>query len=1067
VVSNGDVFVVNTGAGTVGEYTTAGVLVKGSLISGLNNPVGIAVSSNGSDLFIVNQGSNEFSGTVSEYTTAGVLVKTSLIAGLDNPTAIAVSGSDLFITEGDANTIAEYTTAGVVVNTSLVTDLDDPSGIAISQGEIFVTNQSTNSVGEYDATTGATVNATLLVGLDKPTAIAVNSFEIYVANSGTGGIGQYFTSGNDFDEGEEFDSENDFIGGLDQPGGIAISGNNLFVTSAGAPLPNNLTLKMSGSTIQLYDNTTGGSGLGTLVAVGSTPYTSEITINGAENTTNNLTINFSGGNPIPAGGLNFDGQSFEGGTIGKSTLTLTGTLASPGITNEVIRPLTATSGLITLNGLSNINYADLSNPIIDVTPASNVTYTALGGSSNNALAISPVTLPGGVVGTKLSGISNLFTADEYANKTGVTFTDSDGSDVLNLNYASGNPLPAAGLTFNGGTGVNTVNVIGNNSFNLGTSLTATSIAGGGLSLLNVQKFTLNVGGTANNTVNVGAGWKGAAVINGDVANTTGIDTVVVTKAVGMGVNGNLVGSQDGMALTLNGITNVHLVSSATTGAMVYTIVGDPIGNLYLNGAGGTNTYRIGIGNLNSILSNVTIAGTGTSNTVLIGDNTDSALVNYTLSGTSITSMMQNGTYRPFKGVTLGATIQNVTLNTGTAADPINLTPASATAFIINGDTTTPTPGDKLTMNLTNASSPTLINTKGTTTGFLAFSNAQNVSFNNVLAPTYTSSSSTPAVSTGVNAVGSDAGTGSLSNVEIIDPSTDAVIRTISNIYAGYTGGVRVAVGVLYGGGIPDVVVAPGLGETPLVKVYNALTGVLITQFMAQSTSYTSGIMLAVGDVNGDGRPDIITAPSQGAANVNVYINNGSSTNAFTNWSASTPTIKAFSNLTNYIGGVGGLAVGGVNGGTGDILVGSGIGTTASVQVYSYPNNTLVQTIAPTFSPAVIGGVALAVADVNGDGVPDVIIGAGTGGLSKVDIWNGKTHAITQFIAFSGNGASAPLRVAIAQINGLNDVIVTEGPGNQAHQLETYSIGSNFFPTLIPSLVDTVLQSWLQNGIYVD
>jgi hypothetical protein len=535
----------------------------------------------------------------------------------------------------------------------------------------------------------------------------------------------------------------------------------------------------------------------------------------------------------------------------------------------------------------------------------------------------------------------------------------------------------------------------------------------------------------------------------------------------MGISGNLVGAQDGMALTLNGLTNVYLDSSLTSGTMVYTVAVTPVGNLYLNGAAGAaNYYRIGVGNLNTILGTVTVTGGGTSNSVLIYDNTYNGKVNYTLSGTTVTAAAQSGTARTFGKVTLGALVQNLTLNTSLAADNITLTPASVTAYSIIGDTATVIPGDKLTVDMTTAQSPTLINTNGTTNGFLTFSNAQNVQFSNVQAPLYTSSTTLPLVSTFVNAVGPDGGTGSTSNVEIIDPATDAVIRTISNVYPGYTGGVRVAVGVLFGGGIPDVVCAPGLNEAPLIKIYNALTGVLITQFMAQSSSYTSGIVLAVGDVNGDGRPDIVTAASQGAPNVNVFANLGGST-PFANYSASTPVIKAFSTLTGYIGGVGGLAIGTVNGGKGDILVGSGIGTAASVQVYSYPNDTLVQVISPTFTPTVIGGLSLAVADVNGDGIPDVIIGAGTGGLSKVDIWDGKTHAINQFIAFTGNGASAPVRVAVAQINNQSDIMVTQGTGGQAHQLETYSFGNNFFPTLIPSLVDTVLQTWLQNGMFID
>src|ERR1017187_1279308 len=77
-----DIFVANVASGTIGEYTTSGATVNASLVSGLSNPSGIAVS--GSDLFVANQGS----GTIGEYTTTGATVNASLVSGLDNPSGI-------------------------------------------------------------------------------------------------------------------------------------------------------------------------------------------------------------------------------------------------------------------------------------------------------------------------------------------------------------------------------------------------------------------------------------------------------------------------------------------------------------------------------------------------------------------------------------------------------------------------------------------------------------------------------------------------------------------------------------------------------------------------------------------------------------------------------------------------------------------------------------------------------------------------------------------------------------------------------------------------------------------
>src|SRR4029078_6423811 len=113
--AHGQIFETNAGSGTIGEYTTSGATLNASLVSGLSNPNGLAVS--GSDLFVVNTGT----GTVGEYTTSGATVNASLISGLTSPISIAVSGSNLYIGYiiGNSNSaVGKYTTSGGTVNAS-------------------------------------------------------------------------------------------------------------------------------------------------------------------------------------------------------------------------------------------------------------------------------------------------------------------------------------------------------------------------------------------------------------------------------------------------------------------------------------------------------------------------------------------------------------------------------------------------------------------------------------------------------------------------------------------------------------------------------------------------------------------------------------------------------------------------------------------------------------------------------------------------------------------------------------------------------------------------------------
>jgi hypothetical protein len=244
-VSGSDVFVVNAGSGTIGKYTTSGATVNASLITGLKNPEGIAVS--GSNLFVVSAFPatpvQEF-GSIGEYTTSGATVNASLIPMVPlNPAAIAVSGSNMFVTQNCfsvascaptvGGTIGEYTTAGGTLNTALVPSYPDSLtaafGIAVSGSDLFVTYFGGSTVSEF-TTSGATVNASLITfadGLSAPVGIAIDGSDLFVANFGSGTIGEYTTSGATVNA--------SLVTGLVNPEGIAI-------IPTAAPEPSSLML---------------------------------------------------------------------------------------------------------------------------------------------------------------------------------------------------------------------------------------------------------------------------------------------------------------------------------------------------------------------------------------------------------------------------------------------------------------------------------------------------------------------------------------------------------------------------------------------------------------------------------------------------------------------------------------------------------------------------------------------------------------------------------------------------------------------------------------------------------
>ena len=408
-----------------------------------------------------------------------------------------------------------------------------------------------------------------------------------------------------------------------------------------------------------------------------------------------------------------------------------------------------------------------------------------------------------------------------------------------------------------------------------------------------------------------------------------------------------------------------------------------------------------------------------------------------------------------------------------------MTPNGTTAYNLQAAPSPPSESpNTLDFPAVGPQSPTLFVTSGPTfvqsfvannNGLFMFANDKGVVFQNMQLTSFTGSVGA------INAVAATAGPASKPIVNIINSMTGQVLQTITlGIYpASYAGGIQVALGDVTGDGIPDLIVAPGVGTAPIVGVYNIVTGTPYESFLAQAATYNYGLRVAVGDVNGDGAQDLITAPMVGPANLNVFFGNNT-TSPFTAYSTSTPTIKAFSNIANYQGGTGGLTMGNLSnhpatandpGGVGDIVVGSGPGTTAFAQVYTYKSSafTLTNTITPSFSTMVTGGISVAVADVTGDTTNDLVMGAGTSGASQVDIWNGAgLHPQNQFTAFTGSGNTAALHVAIAKVNGANDIMVAQNTGGLSHQLKTFTstgaaVGAAFAQT----------QSWLQGGINLD
>ena len=130
------------------------------------------------------------------------------------------------------------------------------------------------------------------------------------------------------------------------------------------------------------------------------------------------------------------------------------------------------------------------------------------------------------------------------------------------------------------------------------------------------------------------------------------------------------------------------------------------------------------------------------------------------------------------------------------------------------------------------------------------------------------------------------GPGGGPNVKAFNPDGTPYVgvnRTTPTSFFAYdasmTSGVHVAVGDLDGNQCDEIVTGPGPGTQPLVRVFNNDGSNATLDFMAYDASFRGGVWVATGDVDGDGRDEIITgAGSGGGPHVKVWkYNNGAIT----------------------------------------------------------------------------------------------------------------------------------------------------------------------------------------------
>ena len=286
-------------------------------------------------------------------------------------------------------------------------------------------------------------------------------------------------------------------------------------------------------------------------------------------------------------------------------------------------------------------------------------------------------------------------------------------------------------------------------------------------------------------------------------------------------------------------------------------------------------------------------------------------------------------------------------------------------------------------------------------------------------------------SSNVYATAADAGASP--TVKVFDSRTNTQIASFNAYAATFTGGVRVAVGDVTGDGIADIVTAPGTGGGPDIRVFDGAAGFqLVREFLAYDARFTGGVYVAVGDMNADGFADIVTGAGAGG---------GPHVRAFSGKDGILLFNSMVYDLS-FFGGVR-VATGDVNGdGRADIVTGPGAGGGPHVKAFGGLNRRSLTSFF-AYDATFRGGIFVAAGDVTGDGKADIITGPGLGGGPDLRIFDPALGGVlinetlpfppgqAGQSQFTGNSLwTSGLRVGVTDLNhdGTLDIIVAPGSG---------------------------------------
>jgi len=307
----------------------------------------------------------------------------------------------------------------------------------------------------------------------------------------------------------------------------------------------------------------------------------------------------------------------------------------------------------------------------------------------------------------------------------------------------------------------------------------------------------------------------------------------------------------------------------------------------------------------------------------------------------------------------------------------------------------------------------------------------------------------------VFAVGADTGGGPFVQVY---GNTGTLLRTIVAYDVHFTGGVRVTMADITGDGVEDIITSPGPGGGPHIRVFDGVTFAVVREFMAYSPTFIGGVFVGTTDFNFDGQMDIITGAGAGGG-PHVECFSGTNNAVLASFMAYDPQFT------------GGVSVAGI---FNAIATGPGAGAALPVRVYSQMFGTAQPSQEVDAFPNFRGPVFVASQRDTAGQLPDrLVVSAGIGGGPHVKVYHFFANfvpfhfgLIAEFFAYDASFAGG-VRIAGADVDGdgIDEIITGAGPGGGPH-VKAWRVPMDFSSTF------TLVRSFLAfdpaftGGIYV-